>query len=150
MQKHYPKKNIVEEVVTTKNPFASLSVDKGDVQPELVESVNVGDSLHQNKNNDALLLSDPAEVDVDHPSNNDPWHTDEGDNHDGVNGSEVNQCGEVVGQSGDAKVKITGIDLVEINMSFHVDSAPSSPKDPERLDITCSESVALEKNQALG
>ncbi|GAA0153063.1 hypothetical protein LIER_11386 [Lithospermum erythrorhizon] len=71
------------------------------------------------------------------------------DNHIGVNGSKVNQCGEIVGQSLDTKVEIASIDLAEINVTFHVGSAPSSPKDTKILDNTCSENVAPEDNQAL-
>ncbi|GAA0153061.1 hypothetical protein LIER_11385 [Lithospermum erythrorhizon] len=42
MAKHFHKKTVVEEVVTTNNPFASLSEDQEDTQPELVETISVG------------------------------------------------------------------------------------------------------------
>ncbi|GAA0185259.1 hypothetical protein LIER_32547 [Lithospermum erythrorhizon] len=133
MEKLYLKNTTVEEVVTTKTLFASLLVEWGDTQPELDETVFVRDP--KDKNEDALLMSDLADLE---------------DNHAGVNGSEVNQCGEIVGQSADTKVEIAAIDLTEINVTFHVDTAPSSPKDPKRLDNTYSETVSPKDNQALG
>ncbi|GAA0174300.1 hypothetical protein LIER_27721 [Lithospermum erythrorhizon] len=118
-----------------------------DVQPEPDESVSVGDP--KDNNDDALLLSVLAVVDVDLLANTDPTHRNGGDNHVGENGFEVHQCREIVDQSGDTKVRIAAIDVAEINVPFHVDSAPSSPKDPERLNITCSESVGPEENYVL-
>ncbi|GAA0155292.1 hypothetical protein LIER_13053 [Lithospermum erythrorhizon] len=92
----------------------------------------------EEENDDALLLSDPTEL-----------HTVGGDQHVGENGSEVNQSREIVDQSGDTKVEIVTIDFAEINVLFHVDSAPSSPKDSKKLNIICSESVFPEENHAL-
>ncbi|GAA0148503.1 hypothetical protein LIER_07926 [Lithospermum erythrorhizon] len=112
-------KDNVHTIVQTNNPFVGL------------------ENVIEEENDDALLLSDPAEL-----------HKDGGDHHVGEIGSKVNQCGEIVDQSGDTKVEIAAIDLAEINVSFHVDSAPSSPKDPERLNITCFESVATKENPA--
>ncbi|GAA0169219.1 hypothetical protein LIER_23749 [Lithospermum erythrorhizon] len=132
MEKLNQKKTAAEEVVLTKNTFASLSVDQGEIQPEPNESVSAGDPM--DKNNDVSLLSDSAEIE---------------DNRVDVNGSEVNQCGEIVDQFGDTMTEIAAIDLEEINVTFHVDSALSSPKDPKRFDNTCSEDVALEDHQAL-
>ncbi|GAA0163165.1 hypothetical protein LIER_39537 [Lithospermum erythrorhizon] len=43
MEKHYRNKTTVEEVVTTNNPFAKLSVVQGDTQPERDETVSVRD-----------------------------------------------------------------------------------------------------------
>ncbi|GAA0144060.1 hypothetical protein LIER_04598 [Lithospermum erythrorhizon] len=64
-----------------------------------------------------------------------------------VHGSEVLLCGE---QSGDTKVEIVAINLEEINVTFHVDSAPASPKGPKRFDnTTCSEDVAPADSFAL-
>ncbi|GAA0142607.1 hypothetical protein LIER_42733 [Lithospermum erythrorhizon] len=113
-------KDTIHTIVQTNNTFVGL------------------ENVIEEENDDALLLSDPADL-----------HKDGGDHHVGENGFEVHQCGEIVDQSGDMKVEIAAIDLTEINVPFHMDSAPSSPKYPERLNITCSESVAPEENHAL-
>ncbi|GAA0173775.1 hypothetical protein LIER_27323 [Lithospermum erythrorhizon] len=70
MEKLYRNKTDVEEVVTTKNPFAMLSVDQGDTQLEHDKIVSVRDP--KDKNEDALLMSEPADL---------------ADNHVGMNGS---------------------------------------------------------------
>ncbi|GAA0175808.1 hypothetical protein LIER_28911 [Lithospermum erythrorhizon] len=67
-----------------------------------------------------------------------------------LHGSEVLQCGEIVDQCGDTKVEIEAIDLEEINVTYHVESAPTSPTDPRRFDNNnYPEDVAPVTNQAL-
>ncbi|GAA0184793.1 hypothetical protein LIER_32081 [Lithospermum erythrorhizon] len=112
--------------------FPKPALHQGDTQLERDETASVGDL--NDKNLDALLMSEPADLI---------------DNHVGVNGYEINQSGEIIGQSGDTKVEIAAIDLAEINVTFHVDSAPTSSKDPNLLDNTCYEIVAPEDSQAL-
>ncbi|GAA0177619.1 hypothetical protein LIER_29728 [Lithospermum erythrorhizon] len=127
------KRTPSQEVVLTKNPFASLSVDQDETQPD--EPDLTTDPKGVDNYSAASLLSDPTnptDVGVDLP------------------GSEVLQSGEIVDQSGDTKVEIATIDLEEINVTYHVESAPSSPTDPKRFDNNISfEDVAPVANQAL-
>ncbi|GAA0165722.1 hypothetical protein LIER_21049 [Lithospermum erythrorhizon] len=124
------KKTPAQEVVLTKNPFASLSADQGETPPDEPESTRATVT-----NSVDSMLSDPSNLE------------DVGVN---LHGSEVLQCGEIVDQSGDTKVEIAAIDLEEINVTYHVESAPASPTDPKRFDNNnCPEDVAPAANQDL-
>ncbi|GAA0162284.1 hypothetical protein LIER_39383 [Lithospermum erythrorhizon] len=156
MQNLYQKKNVIEEVVQTKNPFASLSEDQVvNVQPEPTVGyiTLIGASLHEGEKDHGLLSSEPAEFEDDTTLHGETsamvLHRDEGDNLGGVKGSGADQCGEVLSQFGDTKVEVAAINFAGINVTFHVDSAPPSPNAPERLDIICPESVVQEENPAL-
>ncbi|GAA0184824.1 hypothetical protein LIER_32112 [Lithospermum erythrorhizon] len=127
------RKTPAQEVVLTKHPFASLSVDQGEIQPESSEPDFT--RAHVSHTSAASLSRDPSNL------------KDVGVS---LHGSKVLQCGEIVDQSADTKVEIAAIDLAEINVTYHMESAPVSPKDPKRFDNNnCSEAVAPVDNQAL-
>ncbi|GAA0162930.1 hypothetical protein LIER_18920 [Lithospermum erythrorhizon] len=107
-----------------------------------------GEKLHID---DALMPSGQVEAVVERKLNV-LLPTDEGDLHiqgGCLHGSDDDQCGEVVRQTGDTKVEVSATDFTDIHVAFHVVSAPFSPKATGNLNIICPESVALDENLAL-